>query len=95
MTTGIILSNNYTRLVGVNVTYDRVLELEVWSACLVCELFEEDGVVTPADIQKGICTVGILENLDYNPSSTIAVDTFHSIDTSVFQKLILVKTDLL
>ena len=70
--------------VGVCVSYDRVLELEDWIASSVCERFEEDGVVTPACLQKGLFTVGVLDNLDHNPSSTTAVDAFHGTGVSLF-----------
>ena len=63
--------------IGVCVSYDRVLELEDWIASSVCERFEEDGVVTPACLRKRLFTVGALDNLDHNPSSTTAVDAFH------------------
>ena len=71
--------------IGVCVSYDRVLELEDWIASSVCERFEEDGVVTPACLRKGLFTVGALDNLDHNPSSTTVVDAFHGTGVSLFQ----------
>ena len=70
---------------GICVSYDRVLELEDWTASSVCERFEEDGVVIPACLRKGVFTVGALDNLDHNPSSTTAVDAFHGTGISLFQ----------
>ena len=70
---------------GICVSYDRVLELEDWIASSVCERFEEDGVVIPACLRKGVFTVGALDNLDHNPSSTTAVDAFHGTGISLFQ----------
>ena len=32
--------------------------------------FEADGVVAPSCLQKGLFTVGALDNIDHNPSST-------------------------
>lgn len=59
---------------GISISYDRVMELEEWIATSVCEWFEEDGVVAPAGLQKGLFTVGALDNIDHNPSSTTAVN---------------------
>ena len=70
---------------GISISYDRVLELEDWIATAVCEQFEEDGVVAPACLQKGLFTVGVLDNLDHNPSSTTSVDSFHGTGISLFQ----------
>ena len=62
-----------------------MLELEDWIASSVCEQFEEDGVVTPACLRKGVFTIVALDNLDHNPSSTTAVDAFHGTGISLFQ----------
>ena len=70
---------------GVSVSYDRVLELEDWISSSVCEQFEEDGVVTPAYLRKGVFTVGALDNLDHNPSLTTAVGAFHGTGIGLFQ----------
>ena len=70
---------------GICVSYDRALELEDWIATSVCERFEEDGVVTPASLRKGVFTIDALDNLDHNPSSTTAVDAFHGTGLSLFQ----------
>ena len=36
-----------------------------------------EGVVVPACLRKGLFTVGALDNLDHNPSSTTAMNAFH------------------
>ena len=70
---------------GISISYDRVLELEEWIATAVCEQFGEDGVVAPACLRKGLFTVGALDNLDHNPSSTTSVNSFHGTGISLFQ----------
>ena len=70
---------------GISISYDRVLELEEWIATAVCEQFEEDGVVAPACLRKGLFTVGALDNLDHNPSSTTSLNSFHGTGISLFQ----------
>ena len=56
-------------------------------ATAICKQFEDEGVVCPAKLRKGLFVVGALDNLDYNPSSTTAQDSFHGTGTSVFQFL--------
>ena len=62
---------------GLSVSYNRVLELENQIAFTVCEDFRKKGVVCPAQLRKGLFTVWALDNIDHNPSSTTAKDSFH------------------
>ena len=39
---------------GISISYDQVMELEDWIATSVCERFEEDGVVSPDFLRKGL-----------------------------------------
>ena len=70
---------------GISISYDRVLELEEWIATAVCKHFEEDGVVAPACLRKGLFTVGALDNLDHNLTSTTSVNSFQGTGISLFQ----------
>ena len=70
---------------GVSISYNRVNELENLLANAVCERFEEEGLVCPANLRKGLFTVGVLDNIDHNPSSTSAQGSFHGTGISVFQ----------
>ena len=70
---------------GVSISYDRVLDIEERIATAVCEQCEEDGVVSPACLKKGLFTVGAIDNLDYNPSSTTSQSSFHGTGISLFQ----------
>ena len=70
---------------GISVSYDRIMELEDWLATSVCERFEEDGVVSPPCLRNGLFTVGALDNLDHNPSSTTSMSSFHGTGISLFQ----------
>ena len=76
---------NYLFQMGLSISYNRVIELEEWIATSVCERFKEDGVVVPANLRKGLFTVGALDNIDHNPSSTTAVGAFHGCGISLFQ----------
>ena len=39
----------------------------------------------PAQLRKGLFTIGALDNLDHNPSSTTAKGSFHGTAISLFQ----------
>ncbi len=70
---------------GLSVSYDRILQLEDKLATAVCEDFRDKGVVVPAQLRCGVFTAGALDNLDHNPSSTTAKDSFHGTGISLFQ----------
>lgn len=70
---------------GMSVSYDRVLEIENSLATAVCKRFEKESLVCPANLRNGLVTVGALDNIDYNPSSTTAQGSFHGTGISIFQ----------
>ena len=70
---------------GLSVSYDRVMEIEDWLATAVSQRFQEDGCITPACLKKGLFSVGALDNLDHNPSSTTAKSSFHGTGISIFR----------
>jgi hypothetical protein len=70
---------------GMSVPYDRVDDLSSSLASAVCNQFEEEGVVCPLNLRHGIFTVGALDNIDHNPSSTTAQGSFHGTGISLFQ----------
>ena len=67
---------------GICISY---VEIEDWITIYTCERFKEDGVVSPACLRKGLFTVGALDNLDHNPSSTTSQSSFHGTGISLFQ----------
>ena len=70
---------------GLSVSYVRILQLENQLATSVCEFTKEIGLVCPIQLHHGLFTVGALDNLDHNPSSTTAKDSFHGTGISLFQ----------
>lgn len=70
---------------GISVSYDRIMEIENWRATSLCARFKEDGCVSPACLRKGIFSVGALDNIDHNTSSTTSVSSFHGTGISIFQ----------
>ena len=70
---------------GVGISYNRVVEIENDLASSVCKIFEEESIVCPSNLRKCIFTVGALDNIDHNPSSTTSKGYFHGADISIFQ----------
>ena len=70
---------------GLSVSYERVMSFESQLATSVCENIEQTGVVCPSLLRKGLFTVGALDNIDHNPSSTTAKGSFHGTGISLFQ----------
>ena len=62
-----------------------MLGLEDQLAGSVSMHFEKQGIVFPPNLRKGLFTVGALDNLDHNPSSTTSQNSFHGTAISVFQ----------
>ena len=51
----------------------------------VCEQFKVDGVVCPPKLHSGLFTSAAVDNLDYNPTSTTAKESFYGTGISLFQ----------
>ena len=72
---------------GLSISYDRIRQLEDQLAVSACERFKDDDVVIPACLRKGLFTVGALDNLNHNPTSTTSSDLFYGTGISLFQIL--------
>ena len=70
---------------GISVSYDRVDDVMNGLGTAVCSRFQQDGVVCTLNLNCGHFTVGALDNIDYNPSSTTAQGPFHGTGISLFQ----------
>jgi len=67
------------------VSYDRILELENQIATSLCNSINVIGLVCPHQLHHSLFTIGALDNLDHNPSSTTSKDSFHGTGISFFQ----------
>ena len=74
---------NHLHKLGISVSYKRVTEVENSLASALCTIFEDDDVVCPSQLRKNLFTVGALDNIDHNLTSTTAQCSFDGI--SVFQ----------
>ena len=70
---------------GLCISYDRLLALSTDIANSVCSQFENDGVVCPPKLRGGLFTTAAVDNIDHNPSSTSAHDSFHGTAISLLQ----------
>ena len=62
---------------GLCISYDRVMDISTDLANSVTAQFEKEGVVCPAKLRKDVFTTAAIDNIDHNPSSTTASDSFH------------------
>ncbi len=51
----------------------------------VCALYEDQGVVCPPKLKADLFTTGCVDNIDHNPSSRTAKDSFHGTSISLTQ----------
>lgn len=62
---------------GMGISYKRLMTISSQAGNAVIKRFEQDGVVVPPSMRRGIFTVGVVDNIDHNPSSTTASGSFH------------------
>lgn len=72
---------------GLSISYDRVLQISTDLANTVCRLYEEEGVVCPPNLKRHVFTTAAVDNIDHNPSSTTASDSFHGTAVSLTNHL--------
>ena len=70
---------------GLSVSYARILQVENLLAHNISKQFQTEGVVCPPSLRHGLYTVGALDNIDHNPSSTAAEGSLHGTAISVMQ----------
>ena len=70
---------------GLSVAYDRVLSISSALGDNICRYFQLEGAVCPPKLKGGLFTTGAVDNIDHNPSSTSAQDSFHGTGISLFQ----------
>lgn len=84
-------SYNHTRSkaaideMGISISYKRVKSITSNLCSLVIKTGEEEGLFCPRNLKKGIFTMGAYDNIDHNPSSTTAKESFHGTSMSIFQ----------
>ena len=75
---------NSLHKLGISISYKRVIEVENSLGSSICKRFEDEGILCPSQLWKGLFTVGALDNIDHNLSSTTAQGSFHGTGISTF-----------
>ena len=70
---------------GLSISYDRILRLSAEMGNSVCRLYEMEQVVCPPILRGKLFTTAAVDNIDHNPSSTTAKDSFHGTGISLIQ----------
>ena len=79
------ISNGLHKL-GISISYKRIIEVENSLGSGICKRFEDEGIVVcPLQLRKGLFTVGALDNINHNLSSTTAQGSFHGTGISIFR----------
>ena len=68
---------------GLSVSYDRILEVENQIATSLCNSTDEICLVRPHQLRHGLFIVGVLDNLDHNPSNATSKESFHGTGISL------------
>ena len=70
---------------GLCISYDRLLSISTTLGNNLCHQFEVEKTVCPPKLRGKVFTTAAIDNLDHNPSSTTAEDSFHGTGISIFQ----------
>lgn len=70
---------------GLCISYDRVLDISTELGNKICHHYEVEKAVCPPQLKGGLFTTAAVDNIDHNPSSTSAHDSFHGTGISLFQ----------
>ena len=70
---------------GLSISYSKLPEIKNNIAGQLCHQYVTEGVVPPKSLKDGLFTSAAIDNLDSNPSSTIANSAFHGTSISIFQ----------
>ena len=70
---------------GISISYDRVLAISTDLGNEVCRHYTEESAVCPSSLRLHLFTTAAVDNIDHNPTSTTAQDSFHETGISLFQ----------
>ena len=58
------------KIIGLSISYDRMLGISVEVANAVCAQYKIEGVVCSPNLVKHVFPTGTVDNIDHSPSST-------------------------
>lgn len=68
---------NRLHSLGLCISYDRLSTLSTQLGNSVVKRFEKDGLVCPVSLRNNVFTTHAVDNIDHNPSSRTAQDSWH------------------
>ena len=72
-------------ILGISISYDRILRLSAQIGNSFCQLYRMEQVVCPPTLRGKVFTTAAVNNIDHNPSATTANDSFHGTGISLLQ----------
>ena len=72
---------------GLCISYDHMLTFSTNLGNSICAQIEEDGIVCPASLRFRILSTFTVDNIDHNPSSRTATDSWHGTAISATQHI--------
>ena len=70
---------------GMCISYRQVLEISTELGNKICHHYEVEKAVCPPKLKGNLFTTAAVDNIDHNPSSVSAHDSFHGTGISLFQ----------
>ena len=70
---------------GICISYSRVLDITKNINNYLQETFEKHGVFLPTNVKKGLFTVLVKDNIDFNASANIIKSHYHGTSLSLLQ----------
>jgi hypothetical protein len=71
----ISLASNF--ILGLSVSYDRVLAISTALGNHATDRYHEEGLVCPPQLRSHIFTTSAVDNIDHNPSSNTSQGSLH------------------
>ena len=68
-----------------SICYNRVLSISTDLGNILCRHYEVEKAACPPNLRSSLFTTAAADNIDHNPSSTSAHDSFHGTGISLFQ----------
>lgn len=72
-------------VLGLRVSYDRLLQIIASLANGISDRFDLTKGICPPSLHTGLFTTAAVDNIDHNPGSTTAADSFHGTAISLVQ----------
>ena len=69
---------------GLCISYNRILDISTELGNKICNHYGVEKAVCPPKLKSGLFTISAVDNVNHNPSSTSAHDSFHGTGISLY-----------